>query len=135
MSPQVLKASNLSKGAPRKSGDAPKFDNAALPGEGLATMGMHHSMIQIGLGGVVWFLAVTWLYFVWGRHVDLDLAVAAGIFVMFFTLFLLLATRWAQEGWPTNRAFPSESFDCDSSLSAMRTQVSCCHRGRSAPPF
>lgn len=114
MSHQVLKAFDLSKGAlllERKRGGAP--NKPALPGAGLATAGLHSSVIQTGLGGVVWFLAVTWLYFVWGPHVDLDLAVAAGVFVMFLTLFLLLAARWAQEAWPTNRAFPSESFDCD----------------------
>jgi hypothetical protein len=37
-------------------------------------------------------LAVSWLYFAWGTKVDLDLAVATGFFVMFFTLFLMMAT-------------------------------------------
>jgi len=48
-------------------------------------------LAQVGLGAMFWFLAVAWLHFAWGRHVDLDLAVASGVFVMLFTLFLLVA--------------------------------------------
>jgi hypothetical protein len=50
MSHQVLKAFDLSKGAlllERKRGGAP--NKPVLPGAGL-----HSSVIQIGLGGVVW---------------------------------------------------------------------------------
>jgi hypothetical protein len=64
---------------------------------------VHPVVFQIGLGAAVWFVAVSWLYFAWGRHVDLDLAVATGFFIMFFTLFLIAATgvirdpRWLQK--------------------------------------
>jgi hypothetical protein len=69
---------------------------------GLAATSVHPVAIQIGLGAVTWFLAVAWLYFAWGRHVDFDLAIATGFFVMFFTLFLRVASmaindpRWLE---------------------------------------
>ena len=67
-----------------------------------ASVGLHPAVFQIGLGGAIWFLAVSWLYFAWGTHVDLDLAVATGLFVMFFSLLLVMANgiindpRWLQ---------------------------------------
>jgi hypothetical protein len=66
------------------------------------TTGVHPVVFEVGLGGAVWFIAVSWLYFAWGRHVDLALAVATGFFIMFFTLFLIMAAgiikdpRWLQ---------------------------------------
>ena len=67
------------------------------------TTGVHPVVFQIGLSAAVWFVAVSWLYFAWGRHVDLDLAVTTGFFIMFFTLFLVAAAgiindpRWSQQ--------------------------------------
>jgi hypothetical protein len=57
----------------------------------LAPTGIQLVLAQVGLGAMFWFLAVAWLHFAWGRHVDFDLAVASGVFVMLFTLFLLVA--------------------------------------------
>jgi hypothetical protein len=57
----------------------------------LAPTGIQLMPVQAGLGAMFWFLAVAWLHFAWGRHVDFDLAVASGVFVMLFTLFLLVA--------------------------------------------
>jgi hypothetical protein len=57
----------------------------------LAPTGIQLMLVQAGLGATFWFLAVAWLHFAWGRHIDFDLAVASGVFVMLFTLFLLVA--------------------------------------------
>jgi hypothetical protein len=57
----------------------------------LASTGIQQMLVQAGLGAMVWFLAVAWLHFAWGRHVDFDLAVASGAFVILFTLLLLVA--------------------------------------------
>jgi hypothetical protein len=53
---------------------------------------VHPVVIEIGIAAALWFLAVTWLSFAWGREVDLDLAVVTLFFVIFFTLFLLTAS-------------------------------------------
>jgi hypothetical protein len=89
----------------RKGGGAAKDKKGAkmVAGQSLATTSVHPAVIQVSLAGVIWFLAVTWLYFAWGPHVDLDLAVVTGFFVMFFTLFLQLTSaaikdpRWFQQ--------------------------------------
>jgi hypothetical protein len=57
----------------------------------LAPTGIQLMLVQASLGAMLWFLAIGWLHFAWGRHVDFDLAVASGVFVMLFTLFLLVA--------------------------------------------
>jgi hypothetical protein len=68
----------------------------------LPVTGVHPAVIKIAMSAVVWFLAVAWFDFSGGPEVDLDLAVATGFFVMFFTLFLLTASmvvddpRWKQ---------------------------------------
>jgi hypothetical protein len=58
---------------------------------------VHPVAIEIALAATLWFLAMAWLSFAWGRHVDLDLAVVSLFFVMFFTLFLTIASRAVQE--------------------------------------
>ena len=64
--------------------------------------GAHPAVIKIALSAVAWFLAVAWLDFSGGPEVDLVLAVVTGLFIMFFTLFLLTASmvindpRWKQ---------------------------------------
>ncbi len=52
---------------------------------------IHPVAIKIALSAVVWFLAVMWLDFAGGTKVDSSLAVAAGAFVMLFTLLLGVA--------------------------------------------
>jgi hypothetical protein len=82
-----------SKSAPR----APESETALLP-----ITGVHPAVIKIAMSAVAWFLAVAWLDFSGGPEVDLILTIAAGFFVMFFTLFLLAASmviddpRWKQ---------------------------------------
>jgi hypothetical protein len=69
---------------------------------------VHPMAIEIGLAATLWFLAMAWLSFAWGRHVDLNLAVASLFFVMFFTLFLKTASRAVKDKrW----ALRKESFD------------------------
>ena len=84
----------------RGAKDAPRtleFEPALLP-----ITGVHPAVIKIAMSAVVWFLAVAWLDFSGGPEVDLTLAVVTGLFVMFFTLFLLAASmviddpRWKQ---------------------------------------
>jgi hypothetical protein len=73
------------------------------PRSGHVTTRVHPAVFQVGLGAAIWFVSVSWLYFAWGSHVDLDLAVATGFFIMFFTLFLIAAAgiikdpRWFQK--------------------------------------
>jgi hypothetical protein len=68
----------------------------------LPITGVHPAVIKIAMSAVVWFLAVAWLDFSGGPEVDLTLAVVTGLFVMFFTLFLMAASmviddpRWKQ---------------------------------------
>jgi len=69
---------------------------------------VHPVAIEISLAATLWFLAMAWLSFAWGRHVDLNLAVASLFFVMFFTLFLKTASRAVKDKrW----ALREESFD------------------------
>jgi len=57
-----------------------------------ATTGLH-PVVVIALSVVAWFLAVMWLNFAGGPKVGLIPVIVTGIFVMFFTLVLLAATR------------------------------------------
>jgi hypothetical protein len=52
-----------------------------------------HPVVVIALSVVAWFLAVMWLNFTGGPKVGLIPVIVTGIFVMFFTLVLLAATR------------------------------------------
>lgn len=67
-----------------------------------ATTGVHPVVFGIGLGATIWFLVVSWLYFAWDGHVDLDLAVMSAYFTIFFAVFLVMAIgiikdpRWLQ---------------------------------------
>lgn len=58
---------------------------------------VHPVAIEIGLAATFWFLAMAWLSFAGGRHVGLDLAVVTLFCVIFFTLFLTIASRAVQE--------------------------------------
>jgi hypothetical protein len=61
-------------------------------GDRPATTTVHPVVIELGLGAVVWFLAVAWLDFAWGRHVDFDLVVVTGFFFVFFMVLLLASS-------------------------------------------
>jgi len=54
--------------------------------------GVGLALVKIALSAVAWFLAVAWLDFSGGPHVDLVLAIVTGFFVMFFTLLLVAAS-------------------------------------------
>jgi hypothetical protein len=74
------------------SGDAssrPSRSERGLP----PVTGVHPAVVKIALSAVAWFLAVAWLDFSGGPEVDLVLAVVTGFFIMFFTSFLLAASR------------------------------------------
>jgi hypothetical protein len=75
-------------------GNTPKADESAKTRRRRerGSAGIHSGVFQIVIAAAVWFLAASWLYFAWGTQIDLDLAVATGFFVMFFTLFLMMAT-------------------------------------------
>ena len=51
-----------------------------------------HPVVVIALSVVAWFLAVMWLNFIGNPNVGLVLAVVNGIFVMFLTAILLVAS-------------------------------------------
>ena len=53
--------------------------------------GFHPVVVKIAISAVVWFLAVMWLDFAGGTKVDSSFAVAAGAFVVLFTLLLGVA--------------------------------------------
>ena len=55
-------------------------------------VGLRPVVIKVALSAVAWFLAVLWLRFAGGLEVNLVLAVLIGIFVMCFTLFLLIVS-------------------------------------------
>jgi hypothetical protein len=59
--------------------------------------GVHPAVVKVALSAVVWFLAVAWLNFSGGPEVNLSLAVMTGVFVMFFTLFLVTASMAAND--------------------------------------
>jgi hypothetical protein len=67
--------------------ETPMTSPATSRGGG-SKFGVHPLVIEIALAPIVWFIAVSWLYFAWNGHIDLDLGVATGFFVMFFTLLL-----------------------------------------------
>jgi hypothetical protein len=74
----------------------------------LAPTGIQLMLVQVGLGAMFWFLAVAWLHFAWGRHVDFDLAVASVFFVMLFTLFLLVAALAVSDSRASNAGTENE---------------------------
>ena len=63
-----------------------ELQRARLPGSNL------HPITLIALSTVAWFLAVMWLNFIGSPNVGLVLAVVNGIFVMFLTAILLVAS-------------------------------------------
>jgi len=63
-----------------------ELQRARLPGSDL------HPITLIALSTVAWFLAVMWLNFIGSPNVGLVLAVVNGIFVMFLTAILLVAS-------------------------------------------
>jgi len=64
--------------------------------------GVHPVVVKIAIAAVLWSLAVTWLAFAGSGGVDWDLTVVSLFFVIFFTLFLLLASFSVEDPrWPT----------------------------------
>jgi hypothetical protein len=78
------------------------LDQASKPAGKPDEAGVHPIVVKIAIGAVIWFLAVTWLAFAGHSGVDWDLTVVSLFFVIFFTLFLLLASfSVADPRWPT----------------------------------
>ena len=66
--------------------------------------GVHPIVIAIAIGAVLWFVAVAWIAFAGNGEVDFDLTVVTLFFVMFFTLFLLVASYSVGDPrWPVKR--------------------------------
>jgi hypothetical protein len=79
-------------------------DQAPKPGGEPGETGVHPIVVKIAIAAVLWFLAVTWLAFAGSGGIDIDLAVVTLFFVIFFTLFLLLASfSIADPRWPTRQ--------------------------------
>lgn len=77
-------------------------DQAPKPAGEPREAGVHPIVVKIAIGAVIWFLAVTWLAFAGHSGVDWALTVVSLFFVIFFTLFLLLASfSVADPRWPT----------------------------------
>ena len=64
-------------------------------------IGVHPIVIQITIGAVLCFLAVTWIDFGGGRETDFLLVIVVLFFAFFFGLFLLTASyTLGDERWP-----------------------------------
>jgi len=78
---------------------APEAGSAA--GMQAKEAGVHPAVAAIGVGGALWFLAMAWLSFAHSGETDYLLVIVTLFFVMFFGLFLLVASytlkdpRWA----------------------------------------
>ena len=84
----------MSDQTPKQAGESSKTVEA----------GVHPIVVEIAIGAVLWFLAVTWFAFAGKGGVDWDLTVVTLFFAIFFTLFLLLASfSVADPRWPTRQ--------------------------------
>jgi hypothetical protein len=70
-----------------------------------STAGLRPVLLKVALSAVAWFLAVIWLRFVGGFEVNLVPAALTGIFVMFFTLFLLTVSTLSVDRGPWDLSF------------------------------
>jgi hypothetical protein len=81
-----------SPGAPESS-SAKRMDKSEA--------GVHPMVAKIAIGATVWFLAVTWLFFAWGRQIDFLIAIVILFFAFFIGLFLLTASYSVRDKrWP-----------------------------------
>jgi hypothetical protein len=72
--------------------------------------GVHPIVVQTGIAASLWFIAVVWLAFSAGTETDYLLVIVTLFFVMFFVLFLLLASYSLKD-----QRWPSRSTACVSS--------------------
>jgi len=64
--------------------------------------GVHPIVVQTGIAASLWFIAVVWLAFSAGTETDYLLVIVTLFFVMFFVLFLLLASySLKDQRWPS----------------------------------
>ena len=64
--------------------------------------GVHPIVVQTGVAASLWFIAVVWLAFNAGTETDYLLVIVTLFFVMFFVLFLLLASySLKDQRWPS----------------------------------
>ena len=76
--------------------------------------GVHPMVAKIAIGATVWFLAVTWLFFAWGRQIDFLLAIVILFFIFFIGLFLLAAFYSVKDPrWPVREMSFREFLSSD----------------------
>jgi hypothetical protein len=76
--------------------------------------GVHPLAVKIAIGATIWFLAVTWLSFGWGRETDFVLAVVILFFAFFIGLFLLTASYSVKDKrWPVRETSLQEFLDSE----------------------
>jgi hypothetical protein len=64
--------------------------------------GVHPIVVQTGIAASLWFIAVVWLAFRAGTETDYLLVIVSLFFVMFFVLFLFLASYSLKDPrWPS----------------------------------
>jgi hypothetical protein len=77
---------------------------SSLPTRGSETAtetGVHPVVAEIAVGAALWFLLMSWLDFARGGEIDYLLVIATLFFVIFFALFLLLASYTLHDSrWP-----------------------------------
>lgn len=85
---------------------------SSTPEQTLTGLSVHPIAIETGIAAALWFIAVTWLAFAHGVETDYLLAIVTLFFVIFFTLFLFIATySRGDPRWPTKRTSFREFLD------------------------
>ena len=97
---------------PATSAGAPASSSAERMQESEA--GVHPMAAKIAIGATIWFLAVTWLSFAWGRETDFVLTVVILFFAFFIGLFLLTASYSVKDQrWPVRETSFREFLGSD----------------------
>jgi hypothetical protein len=85
--------------AAKAAGGAP--ESSSVQRMETSETGVHPVAAKVAIGAAIWFLAVTWLSFAWGKETDFLLAIVVLFFVFFFGLFLLTASYSVKDPrWP-----------------------------------
>jgi len=65
-------------------------------------VGVHPIAVETALAAALWFIAMVWIAFAAGPEIDYLLVIVTLFFMMFFTLFLLLASDSVKDPrWPS----------------------------------
>jgi hypothetical protein len=88
----------MSNRIPTKEAEASR---SPTRGSETAETGVHPIVAEIAVGAALWFLLMSWLDFARGGEIDYLLVIATLFFVIFFALFLLLASYTLHDSrWP-----------------------------------